>query len=338
LATDPWADEDDLTDDELDGVDGSAKRRDPLPRPSDDPTKDRPGAQHRTPFEYGQLLRALGIDVDAQQMVARFYRELALPHLIPFPTRHAPGAVEPLPEGEAPWEASDPIESLDAFGSMLRSPIVVPGVTTVQRVYGESPGEDPAPRPLDLDIYIDCSGSMPDPTTNLSYLALAGTILTLSALRAGARVQATLWSDAGRFDTSHGFIRDEKRLLALVTGYVPGGTAFPLHILRDTYSARKPDEPPAHIVVISDDGADTMLMKDERGNAGVDVCREALARARRRHAGPQPAVGTALAERPAARRDRLSPARRQHLGGARRLRAHVRARDLRAAEYALNLL
>jgi len=281
LAEDPWADDDDSLDelDELGGA-GTQKERARLPTPSSDPATGRPGAQKRTPFEYGQLLRALGIDVDAQTMVSRYYRELALPHLIPFPTRRARGAVEPLPEGEAPWEPTDPIESLDAFASMLRSPIVVPGVTTVQRVYGESPGEDPAPRPLDLDIYIDCSGSMPDPTTNLSYLALAATILTLSALRAGARVQATLWSDAGRFDTSHGFIRDERRLLALCTGYVPGGTAFPLHILRDTYSARKPDEPPAHVVVISDDGADTMLQKDERGNAGLDVCREALRRAR----------------------------------------------------------
>jgi hypothetical protein len=278
LAEDPWADDDDSID-ELDG-DVTRAPRAPLPAPSGDPSTGRPGAQRRTPFEYGQLLRALGIDVDARAIVSRYYRELALPHLIPFPTRRARGAVEPLPEGEAPWEATDPIESLDAFASMLRSPIVVPGVTTVQRVYGESPGEDPAPRPLDLDIYIDCSGSMPDPTTSLSYLALAATILTLSALRAGARVQATLWSDAGRFDTSHGFIRDERRLLALCTGYVPGGTAFPLHILRDTYSARKPDEPPAHVVVISDDGADTMLQKDERGTPGLEVCREALRRAR----------------------------------------------------------
>ena len=39
----------------------------------------------------------------------------------------------------------------------------------------------------------------------ISYLALAGTILALSALRAGARVQATLWSGAGQFETTAGF-------------------------------------------------------------------------------------------------------------------------------------
>jgi hypothetical protein len=153
-------------------------------------------------------------------------------------------------------------------------------VTTVQRVYGETPGSDPAKVPLDLDIYVDCSGSMPNPAINVSYLALAGTILALSALRAGARVQATLWSGAGQFDTSGGFLRDDKRILGIVTGYIAGGTAFPLHVLRDTYQERKPSEPPAHIVVVSDEGADTMLAEDEAGRSGADLCRLALKAAR----------------------------------------------------------
>jgi len=238
------------------------------------------GGQTRTPFEYGQLLRALGLDLDEHEITRRYYRERALPHLIPFPSRRHPRADEPLPEGEEPWAFGDSMETLDVFGSLMRSPHIIPGVTTVQRTYGESVGWDPARKPLDLDIYVDCSGSMPDPRRELSYLALAGTILALSALRAGARVQATLWSDAQGFDTTHGFIRDEARILGLITGYISGGTAFPLHVLRDTYAARKPDAPPTHIVVISDDGADTMLQADERGRPGLELCREALRSAR----------------------------------------------------------
>ncbi len=241
---------------------------------------DKASGQTRTPFEYGQLLRALGLDLDENEVTRRYYRERALRHLIPFPTRKNPRADEPLPEGEEPWEAGDSLEKLDLFGSMLRSPYVTPGVTTVQRTYGQSVGWDPAPRPLDLDIYVDCSGSMPDPRQQLSYLALAGTILALSALRAGARVQATLWSDTQGFDTTHGFIRDEARILGLITGYISGGTAFPLHVLRDTYAARKKGSPAAHIVVISDDGADTMLQADEKGTPGQQICADALRRAR----------------------------------------------------------
>src|SRR5262249_46372887 len=165
-------------------------------------------------------------------------------------------------------------------GSVPQLPFLLQGGTTVQRVYGEAPGSDPAKVPMDLDIYIDCSGSMPNPAIDVSYLALCATILAMSALRAGARVQATLWSSAGTFETTGGFIRDEKRIVGTVTGYVSGGTAFPIHILRDTYRDRKPAELPAHIVVISDDGCDTMLRHDEQGNDGATVAAMALARAR----------------------------------------------------------
>jgi hypothetical protein len=120
---------------------------------------------------------------------------------------------------------------------------------------------------------------MPDPSHSTSHLALAGTILTLSALRAGARVQATLWSGPRQFTTTKGFIRDETQLLAVVCGYLCGSTAFPLHVLRDTYANRRSGEPPVHIVVISDDGVDTMLNVDERGTAGASIATAALQRA-----------------------------------------------------------
>jgi hypothetical protein len=203
-----------------------------------------------------------------------------LPHLIPYPTKRAPQTKEPLAEGYETWEPADDLGDLDLFGSILRSPEIIPGVTTVQRVYGETPGYDPATIPVDLDVYIDCSGSMPNPANSISYLALAGTILALSALRAGAKVQATLWSGAQEFDTTGGFTRDEARILGVVTGYLGGATAFPLHLLRETYRRRKPSEPPAHIVVISDDGADTMLAADELGTPGASICASALKAAR----------------------------------------------------------
>lgn len=248
-----------------------------------EPSREGQGAPRRNfrePYEYGQILKALGLDLSDHEVTARYYRERALPHLVPFPSRRQPRAAEPLAEGYEEWDAGAPLEALDAFGSVMLSPRVVPGVTTVQRVYGETPGAEPAKLPLDLDIYVDCSGSMPHPGSTVSYLALAASILALSALRAGARVQATLWSGPKQFETTHGFIRDEKRLLGIVTGYISGSTCFPLHVLRDTYASRKPSDPKTHIVVVSDDGADTMLARDEKGRAGETICADALARAR----------------------------------------------------------
>jgi hypothetical protein len=242
--------------------------------------KGSPGKQFRTPYQYGQLLEALGARLPPAEVRARYYKERALAHLIPFPQRRAAQRSEPLAEGLQDWQPGDPLEELDVLNTLLQSPHVVPGVTTVQRVWGETPGADPARVAVDLDIYIDCSGSMPDPSVDVSYLALCAVILALSALRAGARVQATLWSSAGVFETTAGFIADEKRLLHVITGFVSGGTDFPIHVLRDTYQDRKPTDRPVHVVVISDDGVDTMLRQDEHGNDGKAVAKMALARAR----------------------------------------------------------
>ena len=236
--------------------------------------------QYREPFAYGQILKALGIDLPENEVAIRYYRELALPHLIRYPTRVLPESTEPLPEGLETWDIGEPLENADWLASILISPRIVPGLTTMQRVYGATQGGQPDRLPLDLDLYIDCSGSMLNPQVNTSYLALAATIITLSALRAGARVQATLWSGPAQYKTTSGFIRDEHHIMQIITGYLGGTTAFPIHLLRDTYQARKPTDRAAHILVISDDGVTTMFDKDEKGNSGWDIASLALTRAR----------------------------------------------------------
>lgn len=247
------------------------------------PQKDgmgRPGSQCREPWEYAELLKSLGVELSPHEVTTRYYRERALPHLLPFPQKKQPRATEPMVEGYEGWEPTDDLGTLDLFGSISRSPTVIPGVTTVQRTYADIPGADPAKRPMDLDIYVDSSGSMPNPAQSISYLALCGTILALSALRVGARVQATLWSGAGQFTWTNGFVRDEKAILGVITGCLNGSTAFPLNILHQTYKDRKPDDPAVHIVVISDDGVDTMLQPYAKGLKGEDVSRMAIEKAR----------------------------------------------------------
>jgi len=82
-----------------------------------------------------------------------------------------------------------------------------------------------------------------------------------------------------QFTTTNGFIRDGDRVLRVLTGYFGGGTAFPIHILRDTYGERKAGGRPAHILHISDTGIDTMFDgKDERGNLGWDIAAMAMER------------------------------------------------------------
>ncbi|MBP7284756.1 MAG: VWA domain-containing protein [Leptospiraceae bacterium] len=241
-------------------------------------TSEQGGAkgQHREPFEYGQILKALGMNMSDEDIKIQYYKERSTPHLIPFPTKENPVSKEPLMEGVDIWDISSPIENIDWFQTAMRSPVVIPGFTTVEQTYGLAEGSLPEKEPVDLDIYIDCSGSMPNPGYNVSYLALAGTIITLSALRVGSRVQATLWSGAKQFITTNGFISDEKHLLKIVCGFIGGATAFPIHILRETYSNRKPNSRKVHILVVSDEGVTTMFDKDEKKNSGWDISEMSL--------------------------------------------------------------
>lgn len=218
----------------------------------------------------------MGLNINSKDIVIQYYKERAIPYLVPFPSAKNPVSKEPLIEGVDVWEIGSPMENINWFQTAIKSPIVIPGYTTVEDRFGLSEGSEPDREPIDLDIYIDCSGSMPNPGQNVSYLALAGTIISLSALRTGSKVQATLWSGPGVFRTTKGFISDEKKVLEIITGYIGGSTAFPIHIIRDTYSERKPSDRKVHILHISDDGITTMYDKDEKGNNGYDVMQMAL--------------------------------------------------------------
>lgn len=260
------------------GQEGSGQDVEASPRETE--AHRQAAGQCREPFEYGEILRSAGLTLTPHELAVRYYRERALPHLIPFPVREIPQSQEPLAEGVETWDVSSPVEDIDWIPTVLRSPRVVPGLTTVERVWGVMEGANPKVEAVDLDLYVDSSGSMPNPQAATSFLTLAGAIVALSALRAGARVQATLWSGTHEVITSRGFTRDTHQVLEILTGYLGGATAFPIHILRDTYQSRRESDRPAHLLVISDDGVTTMFNQDERGTSGWEVSRTALACAR----------------------------------------------------------
>jgi len=249
-------------------------------QPKEVASPGRARGQAREPFQFGELLRAAGVVISDHDAAVKYYRERAAPYLIPFPTRRFPQSTDPLPEGLEPWDVGDALDAADWLQSVLQSPHVVPGMTTVQRVWGSAEGGEPARVPLDLDLYVDSSGSMPNPQRLTSYPALAGAILCLSAFRAGARVQATLWSGKNQCTTTRGFVRDSTSVLNVLTGFFGGGTQFPIHILRETYATRDAAARAVHILVISDDCVSTMFDDAERGGSGWDIARMALERAR----------------------------------------------------------
>ncbi len=239
--------------------------------PQDEPGDKQSRGNYREPFEYGQILKSIGLNLDDKEIAIRYYKERAVKYVISFPVQIKETSKEPLPEGFSTWDIGSPLEKINWIESIVRSPYIVPGYTTVEQVYGTTEGSNPDKEPVDLDLYVDCSGSMPNPVCNVSYLTLAGAIIAISALRSGSRVQATLWSGTNQFTTTDGFISKEKPILGILTGYFGDGTAFPIHMLRDTYKNRKPTERKVHILVISDSGVTTMYDKDEQNNDGYDI-------------------------------------------------------------------
>ncbi len=277
------------------GIDEEPDERDGVLHPVEDPritgaegnaepaeiTAPRQGqGQAREPFQYGEILRAAGLSMSDHEIAVRYYRQRALPHLVRFPTRPNPESPERQLEGLQPWDIGDPLDELDWMQTLMQSPKVIPGVTTVRRLYGREPARTRDRVPVDLDLYVDSSGSMPNPQQHTSWLALAGAVIALSALRVGAAVQATLWSGTRQELHTPGFVRDEHAILAVLTGYFGGATAFPIHRLRETFARRGPNDRPVHILMISDDGITTMFAADERGNSGWDIAARALAAGR----------------------------------------------------------
>jgi hypothetical protein len=236
--------------------------------------------QAREPFEFGEIVRAAGVALSDHDIAVRYYRERALPHLVRFPTRRGHDAHEPQMEGLEPWDVGDPLDEIDWLQSILQSPHVIPGQSTVRRAYGLAPSAEPERIAVDLDLYVDSSGSMPNPQQRTSFLALAGTVIALSALRAGSAVQVTLWSGKNQVTHTAGFVRNEDMILRVLTGFFGGATAFPIHRLRDTYAGRAPTARPVHILHLSDDGITTLFDADERGNSGWLVAGQALSAAR----------------------------------------------------------
>lgn len=243
------------------------------PEPSG-PTGQSGDGQRFEPADLHAVVTALGISVDKPTVTAHYYRELAAPHLVPFEDPRPHRYRETIPGASETWELGEDLADIDWAATVLASPLVVPGVTTRKRVQEEDRGGEPEHVPLDLDLYLDSSGSMPNPAHVLSPVAVAGTILALSALRAGGRVQATTWSGREQIASTDGFTRDTDAVMAAIVSSFRGATCFPLPLLERTHLGPRTgneDRRRCHIAVVSDTGVVSMMddVEDATGSPGV---------------------------------------------------------------------
>jgi hypothetical protein len=208
------------------------------------------GGNQVSPADYLAWLEALQIPAAVAHWLPAYYGNLVRPWLRPFVF---PAMVqgEETPESFTVWEPSDPLTALQLRESLVHSPVIVPGVTTLQHRQEMDPDGRDLSRSVPVDIYLDSSGSIPDPAVQLSPLVAAAVWWSLSARRQQMGVRVTLWSASSEGQSTAGFYDAEPALLKLLTTRLGGETRFPLEQLEARVKAMGGK---LHPVVFSDEG------------------------------------------------------------------------------------
>jgi hypothetical protein len=228
---------------------------------------------HESPQHWQQFWAELGFDISISASTLIFYREKALPLLAPWKIPMSGMPADRLPEGLKPWLLDAPVQEIDWVESLLNSPRVVPGLTTVKQRWSHEPEQDPCAVNR-LDLYLDASGSLPNPFLEKAWMVLTGFVLALSALHQGWSVRVTLWSGTNEPIQTQPFGRNESAILTTLTHYLGGSTRFPLELFEKRYPERNPLIKPeaSYICLLSDQG----LLDSLQAEQGLEVFNKAL--------------------------------------------------------------
>ena len=190
---------------------------------------------------------------DARQVpevMAAWYRLEAERHLIAVPTRRVLGDAT-VPTSLDEWEPGDPVLGID-WGSTLatRGERYGAGAPLKREVVSEYEGaERPAWVPR-VEVYLDVSGSMPNPVVTRNAMTLAAQIIVAAALRAGGAARALMYSSGVTDYWS--WCRSESEMSRFLMHYIGGGTDFPFERL--AASVREcGDEQPLRVVITDRD-------------------------------------------------------------------------------------
>lgn len=143
-----------------------------------------------------------------------------------------PASTEPgepfIPGPHQSWDLGDALEAVDWIGSIARAGSKpIPGVSTYAREFlpeDPRPGDREAPW---VEIYVDSSGSMPNPVSSFSHQIEAGFILVRAAARAGGRVRVIQYSSGTQRKVMPEFTKSSLPAEKALLEYIGGGTDFP---------------------------------------------------------------------------------------------------------------
>lgn len=206
----------------------------------------RPGVGEGDPVRTAQdVMKGL---CEPVEVALNTYRRLARQARVDVPRSRVPGSSDTLGPTE-PWDFGDRLDEIDWQTTLSRSGQPIPGLNLEKRTWLQeepSPGDQVTPW---IELYVDCSGSMPDPVQHFNYAILAGFILADAALQAGGRVRVISYSHEHR--EMPDFVTSERMAHGGLLTYVGGGTRFPWDVLHRSHQ-RWRRVAAVHRVVISD--------------------------------------------------------------------------------------
>lgn len=178
-----------------------------------------------------------------EALVSRHYKRLVDQHLIPVPAITPPP--DPLvPTTHSEWLPGDDPRRIDWTASILAAGEMAPVAPLARDLEAEVP-DAAAAGSIGVEIYLDTSGSMPNPQASLNAMTLAAQVLAASAIRKGGRVRGIIYSMEALLSP---WMYDEENARRFLLSYSGGGTRFPFATL-GRYAA---EEKGAVRVIISD--------------------------------------------------------------------------------------
>jgi hypothetical protein len=179
-------------------------------------------------------------------LTGRIYRQLVEEHLIEIPPE--PGGKEPdpyIPSTTEAWTWGEAANRIDWTASVLASGALAAAMPLQRTLLPGEPDETVRGVPS-VEIYLDTSGSMPDPQRAINAMTLAAQILATATIRQGGLVRAIVYSSGPPLVSD--WMRNEDVARDFLLHDSGGGTDYPFGFLAASV-AEKPD---AVRVVVSD--------------------------------------------------------------------------------------
>ncbi len=170
-----------------------------------------------------------------EALVGHIYKRLLEQHLIKLPSQQPPSPDPFLPTTEENWELGDNPRSIDWTLSVLRQGPLAAMNPLRRELEIEPPNENPNEGTW-VEIYLDTSGSMPNPSASVNVMTLAAQILSAAAIRKGGRVRGIIYSSDHEESE---WMYNEDKARSFLLHYSGGGTDFPFAVFQKFAAERR---------------------------------------------------------------------------------------------------